>query len=186
MIQKTCSRCKSRKTIDQFGKDKYNSDGLNGRCKTCVKQMNDKYRSSDPEKFKKINRESLSRRRKEKYVKVKATGGTCSKCKTAYGPENFYKNKNSSTGRDSWCKPCRMEYTTLKTYSITKEQFDELKAAHNGFCAICKIESKLFIDHNHSSGSVRGLLCLSCNFGLGHFKDSEALLLSAIEYLKIY
>jgi hypothetical protein len=40
------------------------------------------------------------------------------------------------------------------------------------------------VDHNHSSGKVRGLLCNRCNRAIGMFEDSPELLLSAISYLQ--
>ena len=60
----------------------------------------------------------------------------------------------------------------------------------NGCCAICKGEEpsdfkgRLSIDHDHSSGKIRGLLCMKCNSGLGMFNDDEDILLNAIKYLK--
>lgn len=55
-------------------------------------------------------------------------------------------------------------------------------------CAICHsyLQSGKFwaLDHDHSTGEVRGLLCSRCNRGIGTFHDSQALLQAAIEYLK--
>jgi peptide methionine sulfoxide reductase MsrB len=58
-----------------------------------------------------------------------------------------------------------------------------------GLCAICQKPydwetSALYIDHCHTTGKVRGLLCRNCNKGLGHFFDDVANLARAIEYLK--
>lgn len=52
-------------------------------------------------------------------------------------------------------------------------------------CAICGTEPMrdLDIDHNHTTGAVRGLLCSYCNKALGMFKDSAVFLGTAIEYL---
>lgn len=70
-------------------------------------------------------------------------------------------------------------------YGITKEAFNEMLISQNRECAICKcnIDDSSHIDHCHSSGNVRGLLCRSCNHGLGNFKDSVNNLSNAIKYL---
>ncbi len=54
-------------------------------------------------------------------------------------------------------------------------------------CAICKklIKKKdIQVDHDHKTGKVRGLLCLTCNMGIGYLKESIDNLLSAIKYLE--
>ena len=70
---------------------------------------------------------------------------------------------------------------------ITLEQYDQMLAAQKGLCAICEEppdHARLFIDHCHKTGKVRGLLCSVCNRGLGHFRDRVDLFLSAVSYLK--
>jgi len=55
-----------------------------------------------------------------------------------------------------------------------------------GLCAICRGPSgrrALGVDHDHTTGAVRGLLCSTCNSGLGGFRDNAALLIEAIVYL---
>lgn len=75
----------------------------------------------------------------------------------------------------------------LRPYGITPEQHAEIMVKQNGLCAICsgpcKSGRRLAIDHDHSTGRVRGLLCASCNNGLGRFKDDPALLVAAANYL---
>lgn len=67
--------------------------------------------------------------------------------------------------------------------SITVEQLDAL-AVHQALrCAICGVETRLVIDHDHSTGLVRGLLCPPCNSGLGMFRDRTEALGAAIAYL---
>lgn len=60
-----------------------------------------------------------------------------------------------------------------KLYGLSLEQYDEMLANQNGVCALCYRSSKprkwLDVDHNHSTGEVRGLLCMACNRSLGHF-----------------
>jgi len=74
------------------------------------------------------------------------------------------------------------------------EEIEILLAKQNGGCAICGAREghrsargrscRLAIDHDHQTGTIRGLLCNNCNRGLGRFKDSIALLEAAIRYLK--
>ena len=76
---------------------------------------------------------------------------------------------------------------TFKRYGITRADYLSLLAVVPG-CAICGMVSgdgkKLAIDHDHKTGRVRGLLCTSCNNGIGRFKDSAELLMKAAEYLR--
>ena len=55
----------------------------------------------------------------------------------------------------------------------------------NGKCAICGKKKKLLLDHLHSSGKRRGLLCNRCNIGLGMFLDNVSSLNAATRYLKL-
>ena len=75
-------------------------------------------------------------------------------------------------------------------YGLTLEDFNLMLEAQNRRCAICG-ESEaaaprgiLQVDHCHASGTVRHLLCASCNGGLGSFKDSPALLRAAADYIE--
>lgn len=73
----------------------------------------------------------------------------------------------------------------LRTYGISEEEYNILFNSQNGKCKICHCVSnrKLSVDHSHSTGKIRGLLCHNCNVGLGHFKDDPILLQTALEYL---
>lgn len=66
--------------------------------------------------------------------------------------------------------------------------YQHMLDGQNGVCAICQQVDKsgrsLAIDHDHQTGFVRGLLCGSCNRGLGLFGDSPQRLLVASNYLQ--
>jgi len=72
------------------------------------------------------------------------------------------------------------------------EDYRRMVEKQDGRCAICgrtAIQAslkrkRLAIDHCHKSGKIRGLLCISCNSGLGHFGDDLSLLLKAVAYLE--
>jgi hypothetical protein len=65
---------------------------------------------------------------------------------------------------------------------------EALVSASNGTCDVCGglplPGRKLNIDHCHTTGAIRGLLCHGCNVGLGYFKDSPERLIKAAEYLQ--
>lgn len=74
-----------------------------------------------------------------------------------------------------------------KKYGITLEEFDALLEAQGGVCAICdggpRPWPNLVVDHDHSTGRIRGLLCHPCNAGLGQFNDNPERLARALEYM---
>lgn len=75
-----------------------------------------------------------------------------------------------------------------KKYGISIDDYDALYVRQEGCCAICRgvpAQGRLHIDHDHTTGQVRGLLCRSCNMGLGHFGGEDAAVLQrAAMYLR--
>jgi hypothetical protein len=71
-------------------------------------------------------------------------------------------------------------------YGMTLEQYDALLEEQGGVCAICgeRPEKHLCVDHCHQTGTVRGLLCRRCNFGLGLYKDDLRRTMGASAYLR--
>jgi hypothetical protein len=81
-----------------------------------------------------------------------------------------------------------------RTYGISSHQYESMLAAQNSVCAICGEEEKaahgrtgmpfnLSVDHDHSTGQIRGLLCQRCNRALGLLKDDAGVVRKAFEYL---
>lgn len=70
-----------------------------------------------------------------------------------------------------------------RKYGITPEQFDAMRSAQGGRCAICGVPGGLVVDHCHATGRVRSLLCDKCNRGLGCFNDDPDLLRRAAEVI---
>jgi hypothetical protein len=81
----------------------------------------------------------------------------------------------------------RQNYYLKRNHGITIEQYNQMFVNQGGLCTICKEHpaenTRLSVDHDHKTGKIRGLLCIRCNAGLGHFKDEINLLLNAIKYL---
>lgn len=83
---------------------------------------------------------------------------------------------------------CRVK-TLHQRYKLSKEDYNNLLVSQQEKCAICGKNAdsgirRLAIDHDHKTGNIRGLLCNSCNLGLGMFKDKIKNLQEAIKYLK--
>jgi hypothetical protein len=130
----------------------------------------------------------------------------CCRCKNRMPLENF--SRSGGAGRlNSRCRPCHAEYTKSHylantdyykekairnrparhiAYGLTDAAFQRLLDNHSGCCGICGQDvDPLVIDHDHSNGRVRGLLCGNCNRGLGFFKDTPDYLRSAAAYLEV-
>lgn len=93
--------------------------------------------------------------------------------------------------RGSRCVPCASAAahasSIAKTYGLSADQYVALSELQGGRCAICGNRPKkkrLAVDHSHTSGEVRGLLCSKCNHELlGAGYDSAAKLWAAWSYL---
>ena len=110
---------------------------------------------------------------------------TCKDCTVEQNLDHYH-NKGGKEKQKQ-----RSFKNNLKKYGITPENYQELFKQQEGKCAICSSSEvsvarrsyNLFVDHDHETGKVRGLLCHHCNAGLGHFRDNEETLNKAIEYL---
>lgn len=107
---------------------------------------------------------------------------TCPKCETLgrarWEARNPEKNKQQKRIKD-----------LKRLFNLTPEQYDAILSEQGGVCSICKTPPKgkhLAVDHCHTTGEIRGLLCNDCNIGLGYFQDNPDYLLAAITYLTHY
>lgn len=128
----------------------------------------------------------------------------CYVCKEEKPDGDFYKDKSKSSGFKSCCKQCssllavswkkrqepeKQRDLRLKSlYGIGVKEYNQMFIEQEGKCLICnthqsEVKRGFAVDHCHTSGKVRGLLCHSCNTALGSFKDNPEILLSAIKYL---
>ena len=160
MEMKICSKCKMEKTLDEFSKDKNSSTGYTYQCKKCRNAYYNTYYNSNPEKMKAKNANNWLKRKK------------------------YYQSEvGISSSRRSHLK---------RKYGISLEEYNKLSEKQEHKCAICgnsEMNTKnnvLCIDHNHTTGKVRALLCGLCNTGLGNFLDNKILLENAIKYLDKY
>lgn len=125
-------------------------------------------------------------------------GRVCTTCNKFKDASQFKLEKDSRAYKGismrSKCRQCdelrKYKRFIQKTYDIDWNSYESMLDSQNGCCAICKSRisssrtTRLFVDHCHTSGVVRGLLCSACNHALGLFKDSPTILKSALNYLE--
>lgn len=196
---KQCNKCNEIKSLSAYTPDVRNKDGLQGICKDCRRT---------------VKREARRRAEfigPTKSVMEKQ----CNKCKVVKSIKEFYKDTGIADGHATICKKCKSENVAswreahrdqynatmrnynhnnyqrlrLNRYKLTPEEHANMLAAQKGLCAICENPPKgkrpLAVDHRHSDGKVRGLLCYGCNRAL-HVLESLDLLERAKAYLRKY
>ena len=117
-------------------------------------------------------RKGSARRRRELNAK-----GLCARC-----------GREPNRSGKLYCDLCAHDFSArCAGYTATIEERKAFWAGQGAACAICRVLfADIFsgsIDHDHHTGALRGLLCDSCNLGLGMFKDSSGLLTAAVLYL---
>ena len=118
----------------------------------------------------------------EFYVRNKKTGVRHSSCKECDKVRVKSRHKEN---------PERTKNNDLKRlYGITLDEHTQMYEEQNGRCAICGNEGngkwkRLCVDHCHSTGKVRKLLCHHCNTALGLVGDNISTLQTMIEYLGV-
>jgi hypothetical protein len=128
---------------------------------------------------------------------------TCSKCKTLKLAKEYSKGRNKD-GYHSYCKPCMKEYSSkwwkdngedyhyLSSYGLTREQVSQMLNEQEHKCALCSVDLQMkqgfkdsaHVDHCHTTGTVRGILCGNCNTSLGKLGDSVESIQRVLDYLK--
>lgn len=75
-----------------------------------------------------------------------------------------------------------------RTYGISLDQYNKVFEYQKRSCGVCKVphspgKPRLAVDHCHTTGELRGLLCWGCNRKIAAFQDNIALLKAAVLYL---
>ena len=130
----------------------------------------------------------------------------CSACGDEKPAEEFYEDKSKKSGLSSGCKECVKiksrkvkqcpEYAKnshlMRKYGMTTCDVEAVLDFQDRKCAICGTEEPggkhgvFHVDHCHTTGEVRGMLCYNCNSMLGLSKDNIETLKESIRYLEAF
>lgn len=118
--------------------------------------------------------------------KTKCSRGFSYKCKTCHNKyvKDVWYVKNAQKQKDSsakW-KQENKEQVLATAYKISLEELKTLQLVES--CEICGKVAKLVIDHDHTTGKVRGMLCTNCNTTLGKAGDDLESIIKFVSYLK--
>jgi hypothetical protein len=188
---KFCRDCSGYRPVDDFSKYARSRDGLAFYCRKHLSERSLRSREA--------------RRTKPRVQRTPPDGTVvlpghkwCPDCDTVLPLAHFVRTVASTSGYSAYCKPCHnarsrasrekaggsRTYHLTRRYGITAAEADHLLKKQDGLCAICRAAPARHVDHDHSTGAVRALLCFNCNGGLGQFKDDPGLLHLAAFYLE--
>lgn len=187
---KRCRVCGESKSLDDFYRRQGGRDGHRNDCKSCVSDRASHWQSVNREK--RNERLARWRERHRERLREYSMNWRTAHPERAREIHEAWRVANPQKLAE-WSHAAR-----LKRYGLTDEQFWSLLASQDYSCAICRVPfeagryNRVHIDHDHAccpaGGScgecVRGMLCRSCNQGLGLLDDDPARLRAAADYLE--
>lgn len=176
---KWCPHCATTKPTEEFGRNATRPDGLSFHCLECNRQRN--------RAFYRAKRERMGF---ELRTRDPSPPGfkRCAGCRQVGAVDDFHRHTNTKDGRVGYCKDCRADMGRRghlkRNYGLDEHTLAQLIADQGGVCAICQVRTAAHVDHDHTSGSVRGVLCFRCNVAIGHLQDDPYLMRRASHYLE--
>ena len=205
---KRCVRCGETKERTEFYRQSSQKDGLCPHCKPCRERPPSEWVERQPAHDRYAGRDLKGRSRyyapcghltyrpstKQCWAcryPVQTVEKACSRCSVVRPLAEFHERSGARDGRTSFCRTC--DAVRGQKYPLTSAEHAALVLAQGGVCAICERPERiakggnpraLSVDHCHTTGVVRALLCRTCNLGIGMFEDTPEFLRSAINYLE--
>jgi Recombination endonuclease VII len=162
---KVCSMCHVEQPVSNFTAYSLSRDGLHCYCKSCKNIKQREFRQKNPEygrlkhaEYRRRNPDALKTPAAREYNRLRAAK---------------LRLKNPGLSR-------------RYRYNLTSEKEAEFKVSQQNKCPGCLRDFSItadYVDHDHATGKVRGLLCMNCNVAIGHLRDDSAILLRLAAYL---
>lgn len=177
---KTCPKCGVEKPLEKFHKRKPSKDGRHRVCSLCRNAMR---REATAERQRKsgVTRHMLSN------VRIEERLADCSTCGTDV---DIQRVNSGYPGCANMIRDSSHYSKIFAAYRLTREEYDQMVEDCGNKCEICRRDRatvrtrRLSIDHCHTTGEVRGLLCGRCNSVLGYVEDSTEILRKLALYLE--
>ena len=173
MKSKRCSKCGQDLPVREFTKRSNTRDGLQQRCRECQRIIRKKYK----EMANRLSREWYKNNRPKAIANAKQWR---EEHREEYREwQRLYTKRTKAKSRQQSLK---------KRYNIKPGVFERLLTTQGGRCACCGTNKPggngtFCVDHDHVTGSIRGLLCHRCNLGIGLIGDDIMSILGAADYL---
>lgn len=112
----------------------------------------------------------------------------CPRCKEVRLSRDFITARGAIRRHCATCQPLVDLQANLSKYGLTVPAYQAMVLQQGGLCLICRraveqLGERLQVDHCHTTGKVRGLICRDCNSGLARFKDHPTILQNAHSYI---
>jgi hypothetical protein len=157
---KRCSKCGEEKPLREFSKSATAKDGLQSRCRQCAADYSREWAVAN------------------RHL-TQAAGRKHRAANPGYATERTRRWREDNPARAA----AQNRRQQCRLYAIAESTFLELRDRPCDICGRAQGDKAHAIDHSHTNGSVRGVLCTQCNTALGKFQDSPELLARAIHYL---
>lgn len=183
-MKKICEVCKNE-FVTKYKAKKF----CYGSCTDYADKMRKKnHYENNKDKYieRNVNRRSLALKKQKKEKKFP----TIQEYQKNYRNTDKFKEKSKEYSKKyrERNKDIEKNGHLKRKFGITLDQYKKMQKDQKNLCAICELPEvpgkDLSVDHCHSTGSIRGLLCFNCNSSLGKFNDSIEVLLRAIKYLQ--
>jgi Autographiviridae endonuclease VII len=165
-MSKKCRICGIDKPVSDYYRAAGMADGYRSECRLCNLELRARRYREEPV-FRQRDLQRVRRWRLE-------------------NPERYADLQRRTKASPGYKRTLRASHQKRK-YGLTLDDYQTMLAAQAGGCAICGAPpsegQSLHVDHDHDTGAVRGLLCFTCNAGIGMFDHDIDLLSAAVAYL---
>jgi glutaredoxin len=185
---KVCPDCGILKLASDFPVERRRKDGLGPYCRDCNKVRCRAY----------YEKKQAAQGKKPRRQVPQPSDPGLRRCPDCREVKRLLEFPKSGEAWGTYCKPCHnargkrsvegrggsRNYHLKRRYGISAAEVDAMVEAQAGLCLVCRERPAEHVDHDHLSGAVRGVLCFSCNGGLGLFRDRVDIMSKAIDYLE--